>query len=83
MPRVSDLKWASCQRNGQRIWNYSIIDVRSIVRKVHVVAANESASLSLRHSRGENRFMRTDKEAKFYLNHYMYEAKNADVYDIN
>ena len=52
------------------------------MRKIHVIAANESASVSLVNSRGEEAHHHNDKDAIFWINHYVWETKNSSKYEI-
>ena len=81
-PRLTKLKYSVRMKKGSENWWYGVILVQSIVRKVHVVAGNQTASDSLLKSRGEDIYRNADKEALFFFNHYVWEAKNASKYEI-
>lgn len=81
-PLLSKLKYSVRIRKGSPSWWYGVVLAQSIVRKIHVVAGNRSAAVSLVNSRGEDTHRQTDKDAIFYINHYVWEAKSSSKYDL-
>ena len=81
-PRVTVLKYATRRLENRECWYYGVILVESIARKIHVVAGDNFASDSLLYSRGETKWRQTDKQAKFLLNHYMWQSESSHHYTI-
>ena len=81
-PRVTRLKYATRRSNNKEVWYYGILLVECIERKVHIIAGNDQAAQSLKYSRGEPEYWDDDKEAKFLLNHYVWQSQSSHQYTL-
>ena len=82
-PLLTKLKYSVRTKRGKEKWWFGVILVQSIVRKIHVVAGNDSAAESLVKSRGEDVYRQMDKAALLFVNRYVWEAKAANKYEIH
>ena len=82
-PMVTRLHYSRRSFQGKEEWWYGIILMQSVVRKVHIVAGNDSAAASLLVSRGESQHKKMDEDAVFLLNNYVWEAKTSHRYQIH
>ena len=73
-PDVTELKYAQRTKKGKTQWYFGVIQAESILRKVHVIAGNAEASLSLRHSIGEKKWFEQEKKATFLMNNSIWET---------
>ena len=78
-PQVTTFLYAKRQRHTKMVWYYGVCSSESILRRVHIVAGNDEASLSLRFSRGDHQYFENDRKSVFLLNYNVFE-RNARPY---
>lgn len=82
-PAVTQLKYATRTKAGRAVWYFGVCLAESILRKVHVVAANEEGAASLKGSRGERKFFEEDRKARFFLNHSIWSVGLSEPYELD